>query len=261
MAAKTSRVLRAVHRWLGVVLCLFMASWFASGIVLIYVPFPDLPRAERIAGSADIPLAEVRVSPTQALEHVSPKVTVEQIRLIAFGFRPAYVIHPRDGRVTAVWADSGGAARVTSGAAAKRLAEGFSGATALRVVGPFDTDQWVVHEKYTAFRPFYKVEMEGVDNTHLYVSQQSGEILQKTHGYERLWNYFGAVVHWIYPTFLRKNWVAWDQAVWWISLIGVIVTLIGIWLGIDAMRIARRGRRERSFLFSGWMRGSAPFFL
>ena len=37
------RILVQLHRWIGIVLCLMFAAWFASGIVMIYVPFPLLP--------------------------------------------------------------------------------------------------------------------------------------------------------------------------------------------------------------------------
>ena len=47
---KIKRALYLTHRWLGVVLCLFMAMWFLSGVVMMYVGYPKLkPRtAERV---------------------------------------------------------------------------------------------------------------------------------------------------------------------------------------------------------------------
>ena len=75
--------------------------------------------------------------------------------------------------------------------------------------------------------------------TVLYVSAQTGEVLQKTEGKERAWNYIGAVVHWIYPTILRSNWSLWDQVVWWLSLAGLVTTLIGLLLGVMRSRGAR----------------------
>jgi hypothetical protein len=38
------------HRWLGIAFCLLFAMWFASGIVMHFVPFPSLTEAERFAG-------------------------------------------------------------------------------------------------------------------------------------------------------------------------------------------------------------------
>src|ERR1700750_1631272 len=41
------RVLATLHRWWGVAFCLLFAMWFASGIVMHFVPFPE--RQERPA--------------------------------------------------------------------------------------------------------------------------------------------------------------------------------------------------------------------
>ena len=36
------RTLFITHRWAGILLCLFMALWFVSGVVLMYVCCPKL---------------------------------------------------------------------------------------------------------------------------------------------------------------------------------------------------------------------------
>ncbi|GEP11857.1 hypothetical protein [Methylobacterium gnaphalii] len=45
----SKRWLILAHRWLGIVLGLFFALWIGSGLVMLYVPFPSLPEAERLA--------------------------------------------------------------------------------------------------------------------------------------------------------------------------------------------------------------------
>ena len=57
------RALMLLHRWLGVAFCLLFAMWFASGIVMHFVPFPALTEAERFAGLAPIDLAGVDARP------------------------------------------------------------------------------------------------------------------------------------------------------------------------------------------------------
>ena len=44
------RMLVVTHRWLGIVLGPLFAMWFASGIVMHFVPFPQLDESERVAG-------------------------------------------------------------------------------------------------------------------------------------------------------------------------------------------------------------------
>jgi hypothetical protein len=46
----STRALTLLHRSLGVAFCLFFTIWFASGIVMHFVPFARLTEAERLAG-------------------------------------------------------------------------------------------------------------------------------------------------------------------------------------------------------------------
>ena len=48
------RYLYLTHRWLGITLCLFMAMWFFSGLVMMYVGYPKLTPAERLTRAARI---------------------------------------------------------------------------------------------------------------------------------------------------------------------------------------------------------------
>ena len=43
------------HRYLGVAVGLLMLVWFASGIVMMYVPYPELTDRDRLASLAPIP--------------------------------------------------------------------------------------------------------------------------------------------------------------------------------------------------------------
>src|SRR6202007_1828255 len=56
-----------LHRWLGIAFCLLFAIWFASGIVMHFVPFPQLAEAERFAGLLSIDLSQLRHGPDEAL--------------------------------------------------------------------------------------------------------------------------------------------------------------------------------------------------
>ena len=45
-------LLAALHRWWGVAFCLLFAMWFASGIVMHFMPFPARSEVGRVGGSA-----------------------------------------------------------------------------------------------------------------------------------------------------------------------------------------------------------------
>ncbi len=54
------RYLYLWHRWLGIVACLFMALWFISGVVMLYVGYPKLTPAEHLA---HLPVLQLEPAP------------------------------------------------------------------------------------------------------------------------------------------------------------------------------------------------------
>ena len=89
------RLIILIHRWLGVVVCLFMAAWFASGAVLIYVPFPSLSASERLDRASEIDTSTVALSPIDAIRLSGLDQAIDRIRLIARDDRPLYVLQAR----------------------------------------------------------------------------------------------------------------------------------------------------------------------
>jgi hypothetical protein len=220
----------------------------------MYVPFPSLAAGERLDRASEVEASLVRLTPADAILASANAQPIDRIRLIARLGRPLYVVQPRGRAVSAVWADSGSSAEVQRREEVQQIASRFSGAGIHRIDGPLDFDQWVVHQAFDWARPYFRVHIDDEQRTVIYVSQRSGEVLQRTTGTERKWNYVGAVAHWIYPTVLRRHWAAWDQVVWWLSLAGIAVVTIGIWLGIDRMLIALRTKRAKITLYRGWMK-------
>jgi uncharacterized iron-regulated membrane protein len=122
------------------------------------------------------------------------------------------------------------------------------------VDGPLEYDQWIVHQRFDPFRPFYRVRLNDTNRTDLYVSGRTGQVLQRTRGPERAWNWCGAVLHWIYFTPLRKSWSAWNQTVWWLSLFALLASVAGTWLGIHRLLKTRASGRSGWSPFRGWMK-------
>ena len=54
------RYLYLWHRWLGIVACLFMALWFISGVVMLYVGYPKLTPVEHLA---HLPVLQLEPAP------------------------------------------------------------------------------------------------------------------------------------------------------------------------------------------------------
>ena len=247
------RPLLLLHRWLGIGVGFLFALWFATGAVLCFVPFPSLPTSSRIARSEPIDLDRVTVAPAHALSAI-PGLPVSTLRLISVQGEPRYVLSLAHGAVLSVSAETGKLLGPLPANLARSAAESFSGQPAAGITGPFDYDQWVVHDQYDAFRPFYRVALADGRGTMLYVSTRSGEVLQQTRRTEREWNYVGSVVHWINVVALRRHKDPWRWVM--LALAGVcgILACAGLTLGVMHLINARRARRRGLSPFRSWLR-------
>ena len=248
---RVNRWLTWFHRWSGVVLCLLFIAWFASGAVLLYVPYPSLAEHDRLAHSEVVDTSQVTRSPAAALAQAPD---AKQLALISVAGRPMYLAYAADGTPVSVAGNDGPAPVLLSAPIAQIVAERFGGSTVSHVDGPLEYDQWIVHQRFDPFRPFYRVRLNDPDATDLYVSGRTGQVLQRTRGTERAWNWCGAVLHWIYFTPLRKSWSAWNQTVWWLSLVALLASVAGTWLGIHRLLKTRRAGRSNWSPFRGWMK-------
>jgi hypothetical protein len=247
------KFLITVHRWLGIILCLFFSLWFFSGAVLIYVPFPSLSTGERLAAfQKDVTPSQIHISPKKALR-ISNIGKLDRIRLIKLEGHTVYVLHSSDNRIKVVEAEDGKPISSVKYDVALQVANQFKDHPIGGSKFPIAYDQWIVYESFDPYRPFYRVQLYDSESTTLYISERTGETLQKTTAFQRGWNYVGAVTHWIYPTILRRHWALWDQTVWWLSLFGIIAASSGLWLGVIRYREAKRKRQSVSS-YQGWMR-------
>ena len=246
------KLLAGFHRWISIALCLMFAAWFASGIVMIYVPFPSLSDGERIERSEFVDTSDI-TSLSESFKAAEINIA-SRIRLLQYQERPILVVEGDSSKVVAVFADSSELVSEITAENSRDIAEKFSDSPIISVSDQIMYDQWVVHDRFDPYRPFFRVDLDDEDRTHLYVSTKTTEVLQKTNRQQRLWNYFGAVIHWIYPTVIRKDWALWDQLVWWVSLFGILGVIAGIILGLKhSVTGWKRGSQLLSSPFSGWL--------
>ncbi|MGR4864180.1 PepSY domain-containing protein [Caulobacter sp. LARHSG274] len=249
--AQVLRWLSWFHRWTGVGLCLLFLLWFASGAILLFVPFPSLSDQDRLTASERIDLAAVTIAPARAL---AVSGGGENLRLVSAAGRPLYLVKPDKGEVVAVDARTGQRAPPITAGQAKAIGVAFSRQAVEAVSSPLRYDQWVVHNRFDPWRPFYRLSLDDAAGTQLYVSSRTGEVLQRTDARGRAWNWAGAVPHWLYFTVLRQSFTAWDQTVWWVSLVGVATAAVGTFLGVYRTQKRLQGRKPDWSSFRGWLR-------
>ena len=240
-----------LHRWFSIATCLLLAMWFASGMILLFVPFPALPAGATLHLMKNVPSALVAVTPTEALRAVPG---AQNLRLIARGETPVYVMQTDNGAVV-IDAATGERAPELDRAAAQDLARQSFGSQAT-VTGPvFDYDQWIVHNRFDMYRPFLRVDVNDSRGTQIYLSARTGEYVQRTDVWQRFWNWPGAVLHWLYMTPLRASYEAWDKTVWWLSMVAVIGVGSGFAIGlIRTTAVRRAGRPGLTYFRARWLR-------
>jgi PepSY-associated transmembrane protein len=246
------RTLVLIHRWLGVAFCLFFAMWFASGMVMHFVPFPSLSEAERIHGLAVIGSASPRHDPAAAVK-ASGIADATRVRLYARIDGLVYLVQGGSG-VSAVYASDLAHAGVQNARRAFDIAIDHArrrglNATSVSFADLASHDQWTVPNALDVHRPLFRIRLNDDAATELYVSSTTGEVVCDTTRSERLWNYAGSIVHWIYPTALRRDWRAWDTTVWTLSLIAIIAAITGTVLGLLRVRVTRCQVRSP---YHGW---------
>ena len=243
------RYLVIIHRWIGVGMCLLFSAWFVSGIVMIYQPFPSLSDDERIQRSETISF-ETKFTPIH--QHLTFRNEwPNKVSLISVLGEPYYWWHNEElDRITTVHAANGDIGKFDHNQIRKIAQQFHPDKSIITIQPPIDYDQWIVSNRFDPYRPFYRVEFGDEAKTQIYISSRNAQVLQQTTQLQRGWNYIGAVVHWIYPTILRKHWAAWDQLVWWLALVGIVSAATGLVIGI-----IRTFQAKNSFSnFEGWMK-------
>lgn len=246
------RWLYIVHRWVGIGTALLIAMWFATGLVMMYVPYPSLSDRERLGGLDRIDWSLVRVSPDQALAAAGADKWPRRFKLEMMAAEPVYRITAAE-RVT-VSARDGRRVDGVGAAQARAIAMRFGHWSGPARVDRIERDQWTVAGGYDVHRPLYKVSFDDPARTTLYVSSKTGEVVLGATSFERVWNWLGAVPHWIYFTELRKDQPAWRQVILWTSGVGVVGALTGMWIGLLRVRLRRRFANGSVSPYRGWMK-------
>ncbi|MFC3443664.1 hypothetical protein ACFOKF_21125 [Sphingobium rhizovicinum] len=246
------RWLYVFHRWTGIILCLFFAIWFLSGLVMLYVSFPSFRAAERVETAAPIDWGRVHVGPDHALAQLNLPDFPGEMRLDMVGGEPLYIFVTADGR-RAVSALTGQETGSVDASRAGVIATAMVQAPVASIVA-VDHDQWVVTRAYKALAPFWRVRMADGAATDLYIRQRTGEVVQNVTAHERFWNWLGAVPHWIYFEALRIFQEPWRQTVLWTSGIGMLGAMAGMWIGLLRVRLKRRYKSGSVSPYRGWMK-------
>jgi len=254
MKLRLKRWLYLVHRWFGVAMCLLFAMWFATGIIMMYVEYPELTEGERLATLPPLDFGRVALSVDEAAAGSGLGRDVATAVLTSIGERPAYLLRADGGAPAIVYADDGTAFAALPPAAAVAAVQrsGFAAHGELATYDrTIDVDQWSVSSALDPHRPLHRVAIGDDSGSVVYVSSLTGQIVLDTHRSERFWNWLGSTLHWIYPYRLRRHAELWTNLQISLSLASLVSVATGAVVGLLRLRLRRPYRGRDASPYSG----------
>jgi uncharacterized iron-regulated membrane protein len=249
------RALYLIHRWLGVVLCLFMAMWFFSGVVMMYVGYPKLTPAERLASLPALDVARCCATLPALLAATGRTESPTAVRLTSVAGVPRVLLSYGRSEVVAVDAVSARRINAVTVADALAAAQAFMPGLNASYQAQVMEDVWTHSKAMEPHRPLHRIQMDDAQFTVLYVSSQTGEVVRDATGTERVWNWVGAWIHWLYP--FRGGLLdgVWSEIVIYTSIAATVLALLGMVVGVWRWRFAGRfSSGSRSPYREPWMR-------
>lgn len=234
-----------LHRWLGVSLGLMMLVWCLSGIVMLYKPWPQPDPLRALMAHEMLQFDRPPVLP-------QVEGRFRDIRLIMVGTVPVLQISPAHGPATAYELRSGARLPHASDDAfhpplplamlahvARTYVDPNDAAGAGIFRGVRQDDQWILDTKGRE-AGFDRFDFNDDAKSIVYLTADTGDIVQVTTRQTRFWAWLGPVPHWLYPALLRAHPALWADVVMLVSGAGILLTGLGLWIGLRRFRNGSR---------------------
>jgi PepSY-associated TM region len=249
-------VLILIHRYLGIAVGLLMAMWCLSGVVMMYVSYPELDQTVRAAHLAPIDWSRCcRIDPG-AMGRDDP-IFGAQIEMLAG--HPVLELTNGAGRKLVDLVSGAVVARI-SASTAESVAAGFLRPGTPSSAQSLNFDQWTVSGEFNRDRPLFRVALGDLSGTDLYVSGTTGRVVQLTTSRQRFWNRLGAIPHWLYFSELRHRPALWRAMLIGTSVVGTVLTLLGLYIGVHELIRHPPGRWSPYRGLNLWHHGAGLLF-
>jgi len=237
------------HRWLGIALGFMTFVWFASGIAMMYYPWPAPTASEELRRLAALQVDGELIAFDSAIT-LARRSDVVGGRLSRWNGRLTY----------ALWEQHGSQRRVVAmmdartGTVLSPIGEDAATAVAAAWVAPsarassvtlLDAgDHYLLSNEYRHAFPAYVVQFADDRNTAVYVSRAGGYVVGIVSDRTRWTTWFGTVPHWLYFKWLYSRHIEW----WlWVSYVLPAIAMIagasGIVIGVhQLLPHCRRGQ-------------------
>jgi hypothetical protein len=254
------------HRWTGTVLGAMVFVWFASGIAMLYYPWPRLTESSELAilrpfepDSSLVGFFRAWTAASGALRANGAAAELVSGRLQLLGGRPIYQLQGDGGGeplpAVAVDARTGEVLSPVGPALALAAARDVVGA-APRLLGQEllrRGDRYMMNGEYAAEFPAYRVRFGDAVRTAVYVSSRGGSPFAVVTRLTRFTTWTGTVPHWLYFRWLYDRYPIWNWTIILVGSAGVLLGLTGIVWGTTQL-VRRRGQGGRLTGYRGLSR-------
>ena len=235
------RWLYLVHRWLGVLLALVMVLWFVSGVVMMYVGYPKLTRAERLEASHVMQLGPDCCARPEALLAglAAADGGLRSLRLATVGGQPRLIALSSSRELVVLDLSSAKPLSAAGGDEARIAARDFAPDAELLHVESVVEDAFTHSKAMDPFRPLFRVRVSHPTLESLYVSAVTGEVVRDLSVDEARWNWIGSWLHWLY---IFRGGVfdkVWTEIVVYGAVLAGVLTALGLVVGVMRWRSRR----------------------
>ena len=280
-------LLYQVHRWVGLVLGLFMFFWFSTGLVIMYAHPTTQSHSEQLAhaeslnpeynwqtlgtvwqhylASENPPTTQQIDKPTEKVDKPavseqksSPPPSIVDARLVRSAGEPLWIIEDAKGQFIALSAIDG-ALHKTSTDQALQIAKNWynnQGQYGIKVRFIETVDSSQILRNQDNLKPFHLITVN--DGDELLISEKTGEVLHASTPIDRAFYWAGNWIHLFKPLELISLGKIRNDVQLYLGLFATITTLTGIiigWLrwrpGIGGRPTYSKGRTQpyREFWF------------
>lgn len=226
-----------IHRVLGTLLSILFFVWFVSGIVMIYHTFPRATPNEKMEKLEPLPVSLPSVD--EVLSRIPDSCMVTGMSVSNYLGQTLFEVQTDKG-IIKLPADSTEEIPVINRERINRIVKLWCNAPVASMDTLYHLDQWIPFGQLKKHFPIYKFKFTDEDKTQIYVSSVTGDVLQCTNREERFWAWLGAIPHWVYFTQLRQDVDLWIKSVVWLSALGALMTIAGLYIGIHGYRVSRK---------------------
>lgn len=246
-----TKIMYTIHRILGALLSILLLVWFLSAFVMMYHSFPRVTVAKKLQKqevlSADLP------SMDSILCRLPKGEKVMSLTLNRYLGQTVFHIRTDKGKYE-LSTNSVETIQPLDAARINQIATLWCSTSVQRIDTLNKLDQWIPFGELKKEFPIYKYYFADNEKHQLYISSQSGEVLQFTDITSRFWAWVGAIPHWVYFTWLRQDTGLWTKVVGWLAGIGCLMTIAGLWVGIHAWRQSSKRKKSLSYYRKKWYR-------